>query len=148
MLKSKLLHPQILQTLAASGHFSKVLVADGNFPVSTMSDPRVSRVYLNLMPDCPTVTQVLEALVSAAVFQAAWVIQPTDDSFRSVHKEYRALLPPEIEWEEKERWTFYEEVRSQNTALVIATADTRRFANLLLTIGVRTFPGGNHHGTA
>jgi len=35
-----------------------------------------------------------------------------------------------------ERYAFYDAACSPLTSLVIATAETRRFANLLLTIGV------------
>ncbi|MFA6507004.1 MAG: RbsD/FucU family protein [Treponemataceae bacterium] len=136
MLRTKLIHPQICASLAACGHFSRVLIADGNFPVATMSLPETKKVFLRLMPGVPTVTQVLEALISATVFQSAAVIAPPEDVFRSVHAEYRALLPPDIEWAEVERWKFYGEVKSSDTALIIATGDMRRFANLLLTVGV------------
>ncbi len=137
MLKSKLIHPEISGVLAACGHFSKILLADGNYPVATMSLPETRKVFLNLMPGVPTVTQALEAVVSAVVIQGAAVVAPPEEQFRSVHAEYRALLPAEVQWEEKERWAFYGEVKTPDTALIIATGDTRRFANLLLTVGVR-----------
>jgi L-fucose mutarotase len=35
-----------------------------------------------------------------------------------------------------ERWAFYDKIRDPNTTLVIATGEQRRFANLLLTVGV------------
>ncbi len=34
MLKTQLLHPEILATLGGAGHGSKVLIADGNFRAS------------------------------------------------------------------------------------------------------------------
>ena len=139
MLKSKLIHPEILGVLASCGHFSRVLIADGNYPAATMSLPTTRKVFLNLMPGVPTVTQVLEALVSAVPVQAAFVVAPPEDRFRAVHEEYRRLLPAEVVWEEKERWAFYGEVKSPDTALIIATGDIRRFANLLLTMGVVKF---------
>ncbi len=139
MIKGKLIHPEILETLATCGHFSRVMIADGNFPVATMTNPGARKVFLNLMPGVPTVTQVLEAIVSVTVVQAACVVAPPEDTFRAVHKEYRDLLPSDITWEEKERWAFYDEVKSPHTGLVIATGDMRRFANLLLTVGVVQF---------
>ncbi len=36
MLKTKLTHPEILQALARAGHGSRVLIADGDYPVGTM----------------------------------------------------------------------------------------------------------------
>jgi L-fucose mutarotase len=139
MIKGKLIHPEILGTLAACGHFSRIMIADGNFPTATMTNPAARKVYLNLMPGVATVTQVLEAIVSVTVVQAACVVAPPEEAFRAVHKEYRDLLPADISWVEKERQAFYDEVKSPDTGLVIATGDVRRFANLLLTVGVVKF---------
>lgn len=135
MLTTRLLHPEILAALARCGHFSKVLIADGNYPVCTMSNPAAVRVHLNLSPGIPTVMNVLEALAAVAVFQEAEVVAPPDDSFREAHRQYAALLPG-VQFQELARPAFYDAARSYQTGLVIATADTRRFANLLLTVGV------------
>lgn len=35
MLKTKIIHPDILAALARAGHGSRVLIADGNYPFST-----------------------------------------------------------------------------------------------------------------
>ena len=35
MLKSHLLHPEILEALGRAGHSSKILIADGNYPFAT-----------------------------------------------------------------------------------------------------------------
>lgn len=48
MLKTTLLHPDILAALAGSGHFSQVLIADGNFPVLGNRGPNARVVHLNL----------------------------------------------------------------------------------------------------
>ena len=39
MLKTKLTHPGILATLGCTGHGSMVLIADGNYPFSTHTNP-------------------------------------------------------------------------------------------------------------
>ena len=136
MLKGKLLHPGILRVLGESGHGSRVLIADGNYPFNTGSPPSAERVFLNLMPGMPKVTDVLEALVTAIPIEAATVMVPPDGAAQPIHAEFRKLLPSGIELTEKKRYEFYEEVKSPNTALVIATGEQRRFANLVLTIGV------------
>ena len=59
MLKSQLLHPQILAALAKSGHGSKVLISDGNYPHWTKHGPNAEVVYLNLSPGQLLVTDVL-----------------------------------------------------------------------------------------
>jgi L-fucose mutarotase/ribose pyranase (RbsD/FucU family) len=35
VLRTRLLHPEILAALAGAGHGSRVLIADGNYPFST-----------------------------------------------------------------------------------------------------------------
>ena len=47
MLKTTLLHPDILRSLASAGHGSKVLIADGNYPFTTGSNPSADIVFLN-----------------------------------------------------------------------------------------------------
>jgi L-fucose mutarotase len=76
MLKTKLLHPEILAALGGAGHGSKVLIADGNFPFGTGANPAAKRVYLNLAPGLVTVTDVLEVLIEAIPIEAAEVMQP------------------------------------------------------------------------
>ena len=40
MLRHKLIHPQITAVLAAAGHHSTVLIADGNYPAASKRGPR------------------------------------------------------------------------------------------------------------
>ena len=42
-----------------------------------------------------------------------------------------------LELEPIEKWDFYEAVDTEDHVLTIQTADQQRFANVLLTIGVR-----------
>src|ERR1700710_585241 len=71
MLKSTLLHPQILSAIARAGHHGKVLIADGNYPASSTLGPNAELVSLQLSPGVPTCTQVLEGLVSALPIEEA-----------------------------------------------------------------------------
>ena len=136
MLKTKLLHPEILRVLGSSGHFSQILIADGNYPFVSRSGTGATKVYLNLMLGIPKTTDVLEALLEMTPFQDAAVMQTPNGVIAPVHDEYRMMLPPGIEIRSLERQAFYDAVCSPLTSLVIATGETRRFANLLLTIGV------------
>jgi L-fucose mutarotase len=135
MLKSKLLHPTLLNALASSGHGGMVLIADGNYPFSTRSNPRAERVYLNLMPGIVLVTQVLEAVLTAIPVEAAHVMRPDDGSEPSIFADFRRALP-NITLEPLERFAFYDRAREPEVALVVATGDQRLYANILLTIGV------------
>ena len=76
MLKTRLLHPQILEALGEAGHGAQVLIADGNYPLLTRSNPAAHRVYLNLAPGMLTVTDVLGVLADAIPIEAAHVMGP------------------------------------------------------------------------
>src|SRR5437879_11453514 len=65
MLKTTLLHPDILRIVARGGHHSKILIADGNYPAATKKGPNAELVCLQLMPGVPTVAQVLSTLLHA-----------------------------------------------------------------------------------
>jgi L-fucose mutarotase len=136
VLRTRLIHPQILGALATAGHGAQVLLSDGNYPHATASPPGAQRIYLNLSPGRVTVTEVLEALAPTVPFEAAAVMRPHDADAPAVLEEYRALLPPGMPVEAVERFAFYELARGRDVGLVIATGDQRLYANLLLTIGV------------
>lgn len=136
MLRTTLLHPQILSVLGGSGHGSKVLIADGNYPFSTGAAPGVPRVYLNLSPGVVTVTDVLKALVTAIPIEAAAVMVPPSGPEPPIFAEFRSIIGPELTLEKLGRFEFYDTARGRDVALVIATGEQRIYANLLLTIGV------------
>ena len=133
MLKTHLLHPEILAALGGAGHGSKVLIADGNFPFGTGSNPSARRVYLNLAPGLLTVTDVLKVLVTAIPIEAAEVMQPPTGE-PSIFAEFRQILGMELK--PLGRFEFYDAASSNDVALVIATGEQRIYANLLLTVGV------------
>ena len=136
MLKSKLLHPEILSVLATCGHKAKVLIADGNYSFATNASPSAKKVYLNLSPGVVTVIDIFEAVLSAINIEAAQVMEVPAGEVAPIQEEFAQRLPEGIKLEKLPRYSFYEAVRSHNTALVIASGDQRRFANLLLTVGV------------
>jgi L-fucose mutarotase len=146
MLKHSLVHPEILSALAAAGHHSKILIADGNYPASSKKGPNARIVHLNLAPGVVTVAQVLKAILSAApVDHVNTMGIPADDAyaqagdppvwdeFRSVLKESGSniVLAPILKWD------FYQAVESPDHVLTIQTADQALWANLLLTLGCR-----------
>jgi L-fucose mutarotase len=136
MLTTKLLHPEILAALGAAGHGSRVLIADGNYPFSTGSHREAKRVYLNLRPGLVSVPDVLEALVAVLPLESALVMVPSAEPEPEILADFRRLLPAGVPLEKKWRLNFYEEARSPDTALVIATGEQRIYANILLVIGV------------
>ena len=93
MLKTRLLHPDILSALASAGHGAKVLIADGNYPLSTGSEASAELVYLNLAPGRLTTPEVLEVLAQTIPIEAAEVMVPDGGEEPPIFAEFRALLP-------------------------------------------------------
>jgi L-fucose mutarotase len=138
VLKTTLLHPEILAALAASGHGSQVLISDGNFPHQTAPYAGAARVYLNLSPGRLTVSEVLDALMHAIPIERAALMDPHDDADGRplAHAELARLLPDGTPVDHLRRRDFYAATATTALALVVATADMRPYANVLLTIGV------------
>jgi L-fucose mutarotase len=135
MLKQRLVHPEILDALAAAGHGSKILIADGNYPASTCVGDNAELVYLNLAPGKPTVTEVLDILLTAIPIEDAAVMMPAEGPEPHIFQEFRSLMP-DLSLTKYDRFEFYEEASSPDTCLQIVTGEQRIYANLLLTIGV------------
>ena len=139
MIKTAIIHPEILEALAAAGHGSKVLIADGDYPVSTTSGVNARIVHLNLMPGMLKTTEVLAALLKVLCIESAQVMDvPEGDPKPKIWNVYKEMFREEgLEFElgTLERFAFYDEVARDNTALVIQTGETRDYANLLLTVG-------------
>jgi L-fucose mutarotase len=135
MLKQRLTHPDILEALAAAGHGSKVLITDGNYPASTCLGENASLVYLNLAPGKPTVTEVLDILLTAVEIEEAAVMVPDEGPEPPIFQEFRSLMP-DLELTPFSRFEFYEEASGPETCLQIVTGEQRIYANLLLTLGV------------
>ena len=146
MLKHRLIHPEISAILARAGHHSTVLIADGNYPASNKRGPRAELVSLNLAPGLVTCTQVLEVLLSAIpVERVNTMMYETTGPYAlpgepPVWAQYRQALTAaqvNLQLEPIEKWKFYDAVSTPDHVLTIQTADQQRYANILLTIGVR-----------
>ncbi|MDP3072512.1 MAG: RbsD/FucU family protein [Opitutaceae bacterium] len=148
MLKTTLIHPEILRVVARAGHHAKILIADGHYPASTKRGPNAELISLNLAPGVVTCAQVLRALLSAVpVDHVNTMGIPPDDPYAKfgeppVWKDYRTILDEAgnsaLKLEPILKWDFYKHVESPDHVLTIQTADTALWANVLLSIGVRT----------
>jgi L-fucose mutarotase len=147
MLRTSLLHPQILKSIAQAGHHAKILIADGNYPASSKKGPRAELVSLQLTPGIPTVAQVLKPLLEILPIDHIHTmgIDQRDeyalDSDPAVWTEYRAIMKEagfKRDLEPIIKWDFYNAVMSEDHVLTIQTADQATWANLLLLVGVRT----------
>ena len=146
MLRHLLIHPKINEVLGRAGHHAKILIADGNYPSSSAIGPNAELVSLNLMPGVVNCTQVLQALLSAIPIEAANTMMYettgpyalTEDP--PVWAHYRQAIKEaglDLQLKPIEKWEFYKAVATPDHVLTIQTADQQRFANLLLTVGVR-----------
>ena len=143
MIRGRLLHPQILSALAKSGHGSKVLISDGNYPHWTKHGPNAEVVYLNLAPGMLSVTDVLKILVTVIPIEAAAVMETLKTGPYAMKQdppiwnEFRQILHDagvDTDLDRIERHKFYDEAGTSDVCLTIATGEQRIYANLLLTI--------------
>lgn len=150
MLNGPLLHPDILRILARSGHHSKVLIADGNYPAANKRGPRAELVSLQLMPGVPTVAEVFEAILAAVRIDEVFTMGvDRSDSYAAatpadppVWADYRRILAAATspcDLQPIMKWDFYAAVASDDHVLTVQTADMQPWANLLLSLGCRTF---------
>lgn len=135
MLKTKLIHPQIIAVLAKCGHGSKILIADGNYPLSEKTG-NAEKVFLGLTRNQPAVTHVLEAILSVVNVEKAEVMAPDDGSQPEIFDEFSSLLCG-MELEKLGRYEFYDACMEKDAViLAISTGEQRVYANILLTIAV------------
>ena len=146
MLRHRLIHPKLNEILGRAGHHAKILIADGNYPSSSAIGPKAELVSLNLMPGVVNCTQALEAILSAIPIEAANTMMYETTGQYALHedppvwKQYRdtiAAAKLQLDLVPIEKWEFYKAVATPDHVLTVQTADQQRFANLLLTVGVR-----------
>ena len=139
MLKTKLVHPELLYTLGRAGHGSKVLLADGDYPVSTTAGRNSEIVHLNLCAGLVSCTQILEVLLPTLLIEYAEIMDvPKGQGEPEIWDTYREMFSQNgysFTLKKLERFDFYDEVAKDHTALIIQTGDLREYANLLLTVG-------------
>jgi L-fucose mutarotase len=145
MLRSGLLHPQILAALAGAGHGSLVLIADANYPASTTRGPNAEVVHLNLVPGTVDALTVLTAVAAAIPVEEAVVMSPLsegpyhlpgDPPIWSQFVEVLAAAGSPVPLVRYERAQFYAAAGTSEVALVVVSAETQIYANILLRIGV------------
>jgi len=139
MLKTTLLHPEILMALASNGHGAKVLIADGNYPISTCTSSSAKKVFLNLAPGLLNVVEVLKVIEQYIPIEKAYFMQTPDASLQPIHQEFKQVIDQDIPFEGMKKPDFYDLAKSADVCLAIATGETRRFANIILQIGVMKY---------
>jgi L-fucose mutarotase len=146
MLRHHLLHPEINAVLGRAGHHSTILIADGNYPAASKRGPGAELISLNLMPGVVTCNQVLQAVLSAVPIEQIRTMETETsgpyalEGDPPVWEDYRESIAGaglKLALEPIDKWAFYDAVATDDHVLTIQTADQQRYANILLSIGVR-----------
>ena len=142
MLKgiSPMLSPELLKTLCEMGHSDTIVIADGNFPAESVGKGgKVIRM------DGHGVPELLEAILTVFpldqyVEQPVALMEkvPGDTADVSVWKTYEEMVSRADSRgsaliRKLERFEFYEEAKK--AFAVVATSETRQYANVLLQKG-------------
>lgn len=143
MMKGNLLHPELLSALAGAGHGSQILIADALYPHSTGVSSTAARVHLNLRAGMVPAADVMKAVAETIHIEAATYMQTAEGGASEAVQEFQQLLAryvhgggEKITWSNLARMEFYTACREPDVCLLIATGETRPYANLLLTVGV------------
>lgn len=135
MIKLSIIHPDLLQGLAQCGHKANILITDANYSVLTNVSPQARIVYLNFAPGLINSGIILEKILDYINVEKATLMTSPLDFDNTIAREYREILPDHTEFDYVERNDFYAMAKSSDTLLVIASGETRRFANIVLTVG-------------
>ena len=135
MIKTEIIHPDLLQALAQCGHKANILIADANYSFLTNSSPRARIIYLNFSPGVISSVVILQKMLGFINIEKAVLMSCPDDFDNTIAREYRTLLAESTAVEYVTREAFYALAKSSDTLLVVASGETRRFANILLTVG-------------
>jgi L-fucose mutarotase len=146
MLKLPVLHPRILAALGSAGHLSKVLISDGHYPHSTAPNPRAEVVWANFTPGVIGAAQALAMVADLVAIEQVAVMAPNPagefamDHEPPIWSEFRQILKTRASFPHEMTKLFKPEfnaqARGEDVALVIATAETQIYGNVLVTIGV------------
>ena len=133
----KLLSSELVKHLMDMGHGDEIVIADGNYPASSMGVPVVHL-------DGHNVPEVLDAILELmpldAYVDSPWALMeviPGDSIVPVVWEAYRKILRSrgcEAEPQMVERYAFYE--RGRRAFCVAATSEQRQYANVILKKGI------------
>ncbi|MCK5932331.1 MAG: ribose ABC transporter [Fulvimarina manganoxydans] len=133
-----ILSPDLLMILRAMGHGDEIVIADANFPATSMGQ-RVARL------DGIPATEVLEAVLrimplDAFVEDPALTMQVVGDpsAVPDIVARFQEIVNSEAdnpaEIQTLERFAFYE--RAKGAYAVVQTGETRLYGNIILKKGV------------
>lgn len=136
MLTGNLLNPDLLFEVARCGHGDKILITDGNYPMYENVNEHSRVINLALSENIPNVTDILKSLKSVINVENYQLMDPQDGSSPQIFEIFAEQLI-EVPCDKLPRQAFYEAAMAKNVRVVVGSAETRTFANILLTVGVR-----------
>lgn len=135
MIKSEILHPELLQGLAKCGHKANILITDANYSAVTNTSKNASVIYLNFAVDMVRSTVILDKVLKYINVEKVTLMASPDDFNNLIELEYKQLLAKDVEVSHINRQDFYALAKSDDTFLVIVSGESKRFANIILTVG-------------
>ncbi len=146
MLKTPVLHPEILAALGSAGHLATVLITDGNYPHNTRVNPKAKIVWANFTPGVIGAVTALQMLCDLVPIEAVTVMEPEKSGDYTlpgdppIWEDFRKTLKQRSDFKGDltplQKPPFNQMAMSNDLCLVIATAETQIWANCLITIGV------------
>ena len=144
MLKGipSILSPELLKVLMEMGHGDEIVIADGNFPATSVAQRLIRS-------DGNGVSELLDAILRFFPLDtfvdnpvALMAVIPGDTYKPAIWEDYRRIIAEYEEFTDfslVERFAFYE--RAREAYAIIATSETALYANVILKKGVVTEPG-------
>jgi L-fucose mutarotase len=136
MLKTRIIHPQLMRALAEAGFGSRILVADANYPIASKSNPAARKIFLNFIPGLVGTRDIIRTLAETVVIDSAIYLAAPDNKMPEIVAEYQKIIGADIPFSGLERFDFYDTAAGPDTAVIIASGECTRRSNLLMTIGV------------
>jgi L-fucose mutarotase len=133
-----ILSPELLKVLMEMGHGDELVIADGNFPSSSVAQKLVRL-------DGIAIPQILEAVLKLFPLDtytekpvSLMAVTPGDNVKPVIWEEYKKIIKesrePFSEFNYIERFAFYE--RAKKAYAVVATGELALYANIILKKGV------------
>ncbi|MGD0725819.1 MAG: L-fucose mutarotase [Spirochaetia bacterium] len=133
-----IMSPELLSVLLSMGHGDELVIADGNFPASSMARRLLRADGHGVPPLLDAIMRFfpLDAYVPHPV--ALMAVVPGDTAKTVIWDEYRDIIrrhdPGFGDFELVERFAFYE--RAQKAYAILATGESAIYANIILKKGV------------
>ncbi|XP_019626459.1 PREDICTED: fucose mutarotase-like [Branchiostoma belcheri] len=139
----RILSPELLYVLARMGHGDEIVLADANFPTSSVcssgpiqvradghSIPDLLKAVLQLLPMDTYVESPAAVMDLVPGDKEKGLKTPVWDTYRELLKESGCTAP----LEQVERFAFYD--RAKKAFAVVATGETALYGNIILKKGV------------